>query len=386
MRQVLETLTVDPMIAPFLRASRPVCVAFCASVIFGTSATTSGSAQGDHAADIAALRTKLEAQAGADRFAGVVLLGRLEAGTSRVLFREAYGPADREKAVASTIDTRFRIGSMNKMFTAVAILQLVQAGKIRLTDPVGRYIPDYPNRVIARKVTIHHLLTHTGGTGDIFGPEYDAHLHEMTTHDDWIRLFGQRDPLFEPGTRYAYSNYGMVILGVVIERVSRMSYYDYISENVYRPAGMTHSGMPPESIPADVRAVGYSRREGGTRWTPTSVLGNRGIGAGGGYSTVGDLLNFAAALTSHELLNAEYTNLLITGKVDTGRGFRYAYGFGDSRTNGLGSVGHSGGAPGMNGDLRIYPGSGYVFVVLSNVDPPAASDISAFMHNRVMKW
>ena len=373
------------MITILPRASHLARIAFCASVIFGTAATTSVSAQGDHAADIAVLRAKLEAEARADRFAGVVLLARLETGKPRVLFPGAYGLADREKMVANAIDTRFRIGSMNKMFTAAAILQLVQAGKIRLTDPVGRYIPDYPNKVIARRVTIHHLLTHTGGTGDIFGPEYSSHLHEMTTHDDWIRLYGKRGPLFEPGTRYAYSNYGMVILGVVIERVSRMSYYDYISENIYRPAGMTHS-MPPESIPADVRAVGYSRREGGTRWTPTSVLGNRGIGAGGGYSTVGDLLNFAAALTSHELLNAEYTNLLITGKVDTGRGFRYAYGFGDSRTNGLGSVGHSGGAPGMNGDLRIYPGSGYVFVVLSNVDPPAASDISAFMHNRVMKW
>ena len=373
------------MITILPRASHLARIAFCASVIFGTAATTSVSAQGDHAADIAVLRAKLEAEARADRFAGVVLLARLETGKPRVLFPGAYGLADREKMVANAIDTRFRIGSMNKMFTAAAILQLVQAGKIRLTDPVGRYIPDYPNKVIARRVTIHHLFTHTGGTGDIFGPEYSSHLHEMTTHDDWIRLYGKRGPLFEPGTRYAYSNYGMVILGVVIERVSRMSYYDYISENIYRPAGMTHS-MPPESIPADVRAVGYSRREGSTRWTPTSILGNRGISAGGGYSTVGDLLNIAAALTSNRLLNAEYTNLLITGKVDTGRGFRYAYGFGDSRKNGSGSVGHTGGAPGMNGDLRIYPGTGYVFVALSNFDPPAATDISSLMHDRVMKW
>jgi CubicO group peptidase (beta-lactamase class C family) len=374
------------MITMLSRASRPACIAVCASVISGTAATTSASAQGDRAADIAALRTRLEAEAKADRFAGAALLARLENGKPRVLFRGAYGLADRERAVANTIDTRFRIGSMNKMFTATAILQLVQAGKIRLTDPVGRYIPDYPNKAIAREVTIHHLLTHTGGTGDIFGPEYNAHLHEMTTHDDWIRLYGKRGPLFEPGTRYAYSNYGMVILGVVIERVSRQSYYDYVSENIYRPAGMAHSGMPPESIPADVRAVGYSRPEGSTRWTPTSVVANRGIAAGGGYSTVGDLLQFAAALTSNRLLDADYTNLLIAGKVDTGRGFRYAYGFGDSRKNGLGSVGHSGGAPGMNGDLRIYPSTGYVVAVLANLDPPAASDISAFVHERVMKW
>jgi D-alanyl-D-alanine carboxypeptidase len=374
------------MLTVLSRASRPARIAFCASVICSPAAITSASAQGDHAADIAALRMKLEAEARADRFAGAALLARLENGKPRVLFRGAYGLADREKAIANTIDTRFRIGSMNKMFTATAILQLVQAGKIGLTDPVGRYIPDYPNEAIAREVTIHHLLTHTGGTGDIFGPEYNSHVDRMTTHDDWIRLYGKRGPLFKPGTRYAYSNYGMVILGVVIERVSRKSYYDFISENIYRPAGMMHSGMPPESIPADVRAVGYSRRERSMRWTPRSILGNRGTAAGGGYSTVGDLLKFAAALTSHRLLNVEYTNLLITGKVETGSGFRYAYGFGDGRQNGLGSVGHSGGAPGMNGDLRIYPSTGYVLVVLSNLDPPAASAISAFMHDRVMKW
>lgn len=360
-------------------------IAFYAPFITAVAFIACASNQGDRTADIGALRTKLEADAKADRFAGTALLARLENGTPRVLFREAYGLADRERTIANTIDTRFRIGSMNKMFTATAILQLVQAGKIGLTDPVGRHIPDYPNQAIASKVTIHQLLTHTGGTGDIFGPEYDAHHHEMVTHDDWIKLYGKRDPLFEPGARHVYSNFGMVILGVVIERVSGKSYYDYVSENIYQPAGMTQSGLPPESIPDAVRAVGYSRRDGSAPWTARSIVGNRGIAAGGGYSTVGDLLKFAAALTSNRLLNAEYTNLLITGKVDTGRGFRYAYGFVDGRKNGLGSVGHGGGAPGMNGDLRIYPGTGYVLAVLSNLDPPAASDISNFMHERVMK-
>ena len=374
------------MITVRVPVSMPVRLALCAWVMCSAAAATPVSAQHAHTADIAALRSKLEAETKADRFAGAALLARLETGKPRVLFQGAYGLADREKAVANTIDTRFRIGSMNKMFTATAILQLAQAGKLRLTDPVGRWIPDYPNTAIARTVTIHHLLTHTGGTGDIFGPQYNANVNNMKTHDDWIRLYGRREPLFEPGARYAYSNYGMVILGVVIERVSGKNYYDFIDENIYRPAGMTQSGMPPESIPAGVRSVGYSRRERGTHWTPTSIAGGRGIAAGGGYSTVADLLNFAAALMSHRLLNAEFTNLLITGKVDAGPGFRYGYGFGDSRQNGVGSVGHSGGAPGMNGDLRIYPGTGYVFVVLSNLDPPAANAISSFMHDRVMKW
>lgn len=370
-----------------MNSVRPRSIAFFASLITAVAVIgCTSSAQDERTADVAALRTKLEADARADRFAGAALLARLENGTPRILFREAYGQADREKAIANTIDTRFRIGSMNKMFTATAILQLVQAGKIALTDPVGRHVRDYPNQAIATKVTIHQLLTHTGGTGDIFGPEYDKHHHEMVTHDDWIRLYGKRDPLFEPGARHQYSNFGMAILGVVIERVSRMSYYDYVSEHIYRPAGMTQSGLPPADIPDNVRAVGYSRLDGSTGWTARSIVSNRGMAAGGGYSTVGDLLNFAAALMSNTLLDAEHTKLMIAAKVETGRPFRYAYGFVDGRNNGAGSVGHGGGAPGMNGDLRIYPSSGYVVAVLSNLDPPAASDVSAFLHERVMKW
>ena len=356
------------------------------SVVVAAALVACGATQDARTADVAALRTRIEADARADRFAGAALLARLDGGKPQILLREAYGLANREKGIANTIDTRFRIGSMNKMFTGTAILQLVQAGKITLTDPVGKYVPDYPNEAIRRKVTIHQLLTHTGGTGDIFGPEYDAHHLKMITHDDWIKLYGKRDPLFEPGSRYAYSNFGMVMLGVVIERVSGKSYYDYVSEHIYRPAKMTQSGLPPEEIAEDLRSIGYSRQNSSSTWAPRSIVGNRGIAAGGGFSTVGDLVNFAAALMSHKLLNAEHTTLLITGKVDSGRGAQYAYGFGDMRKNGIGSVGHAGGAPGMNGDLRIYPDTGYVFAVLSNLDPPAAQAISAFVNERVLKW
>src|SRR5687768_4969180 len=112
---------------------------------------------------ISTLRAKLEKDAAADRFAGSVIIGRIENGAAKVLFSGAYGLADREMRIANTLDTRFRIGSMNKMFTAVSILQLVQAGKIKLDDPVGKYLTDYANKDVANKVTIHHLLTHTGG-------------------------------------------------------------------------------------------------------------------------------------------------------------------------------------------------------------------------------
>jgi len=271
------------------------------------------------------------------------------------------------------------------MFTAVSVLQLVEAGKIKLTDPVGKYITDYPNQEIATKVTIHELLTHTGGTGDIFGPEFDAHRLELRTLNDYVALYGKRGPEFAPGSRWAYSNYGMVLAGVVIERVTHQSYYNYVEEHVYKPAGMTSSGSLPEDQPVANRSVGYMRSDSGG-WKPnTGTLPYRGTSAGGGYSTVGDLVRFATALLSHKLLNATYTDLLITGKVATGRGpGKYAFGFEDERDkNGNGYVGHGGGAPGMNGDLRIYPKSGYIVAVLANLDPPAAQRISEYVDSRL---
>ncbi len=333
---------------------------------------------------VTTVRTRLARDAAADRFAGTALLARIENGTGKVLFSGAYGLADRDHKTANTLDTRFRIGSMNKMFTAVSILQLVQAGRIKLTEPLGKYITDYPNQDIATKVTIHHLLTHTGGTGDIFGPDYNARRLELRTLNDYVALYGQRAPAFEPGSRYAYSNYGMVLLGVVIEKVSGQSYYEYVAENIYRPAGMTRSGSEPESETVRDRSIGYMRAQGGGGWNPnTNTLPFRGTSAGGGYSTVGDLLKFATALLGHKLLNAEHTTLLTTGKVAAGGGGMYAYGFMDSRNNGVGFVGHGGGAPGMNGDLRIYPQSGYVVVVLSNLDPPAAGQVASFIDLRL---
>jgi len=331
---------------------------------------------------VTALKSRLEKESAADRFAGTIVVAKLGGNGNKTLFQGAYGQADRDKKIANTLDTKFRIGSMNKMFTATSILQLVQAGKIKLTDPLGNYVTDYPNKDIATKVTIHQLLTHTGGTGDIFGPDFDKNRLELRTLDDYVKLYGARDLKFAPGSRWEYSNYGMLLLGVVIERVTGQSYYDYVAEHVFRPAGMTHSGSEPEDKTVADRSVGYMKRNG--VWTPNGpTLPYRGTSAGGGYSTVDDLVKFAEALMSHKLLNAEYTNMLITGKADVGNGQMYAYGFEDGRKNGDGAVGHGGGAPGMNGELRIYPKSGYVIAVLANLDPPAASQLNGFIDPRL---
>lgn len=329
---------------------------------------------------IAGIKKLAEERAAIDKFSGAVAISK----NGKTLIEQAYGLADREKKTPNGVQTQFRMGSMNKMFTATAILQLAQAGKLKLTDPVGKYLTDYPNQDIATKVTIHHLLTHTGGTGDFFGPEFDKHRLELKTLQDYVKLYGTRAPKFEPGSKWEYSNYGFLLLGLIVQKASGQDYYEYVRRHIFQPAGMTRSDSLPEEQTVAGRAVGYTKSDGGKEWKPnTDTLPYRGTSAGGGYTTVEDLLKFANALISHKLLDAEHTELLTTGHADTPRGVKYAYGFMDNRDDGTRWFGHGGGAPGMNGDLRIYPESGYVIAVLANLDPPAAERISSYASNRL---
>lgn len=317
-----------------------------------------------------------------EKFSGAVLVTK----NGKLILSGAYGSADREKKIPNALNTKFRIGSMNKMFTAVSILQLVEAGKIKLSEPLGKYITDYANKEAASKVSIEQLLTHTGGTGDIFGPEFQTHRKDLRSLQDYVNLYGKRGLEFAPGSRWEYSNYGFLLLGVVVERVSGKSYYDYVRENVYTPAGMSSTGSLAEDENVPGRSIGYTSFGGGAAHPNTDSLPYRGTSAGGGYSTVEDLQRFASALLSHKLLNAEYTDLLTTGKVVTPRGGKYAFGFfDDGADTGARHFGHGGGAPGMNGELQIYPQSAYVIAVLANMDPPAASRVSDFIANRLPK-
>ena len=246
---------------------------------------------------LAALADHAAERARAGEFAGAVLVAR----HGKVLLQDAWGRADRKAGVANTPATRFRIGSMNKMFTAVATLQLAEAGKLKLDDPIGAHLPDYPNKEVAAKVTVRHLLTHTGGTGDIFGPEFEEHRLQLREHRDYLKLYGRRGLTQEPGARFEYSNYGFVLLGALIEHVTGGSYDDYVGDHVFRRAGMRSTGALPESVVVPDRAVGYLRSSPGSDWVPnTDTLPWRGTAAGGGYSTVGDLLRFAQALRLRE--------------------------------------------------------------------------------------
>jgi CubicO group peptidase (beta-lactamase class C family) len=330
---------------------------------------------------IAALRAELEALVAKDGFSGAVLVAK----HGKPIFAQAYGMADRAKPIANTLDTRFRIGSMNKMFTATAILQLVQGKKLSLDDTVGKHLPDYPNQDVASKVKIHHLLTHTGGTGDIFGPDYAAKRLELRTLDDYVKLYGTRALLHAPGEGRRYSNYGFVLLGVIIEKVTRKSYYDHVQASVFKPAKMTSTSSPFEDKPMAGRTIAYTKQLGDRRlaaWTDArDTLPIRATSAGGGDSTVGDLLKFANALTANKLLDEKHRELLTARKTGEPAG-GYAYGFGTSEEDGIRCFGHGGGANGMNGDLQICD-SGYTIAVLANLDPPAAGRVLRFIRARL---
>ncbi|MEP7157471.1 MAG: serine hydrolase domain-containing protein [Betaproteobacteria bacterium] len=322
---------------------------------------------------MAAIVKEVDAAARDDQFSGVVLIAR----NGKVIMEKAWGQADRASKVPVALDTQFRIGSMNKMFTSVAILQLIDAGKLSLDDTVGKRLPDYPNKDVAGKVTIRHLLTHTGGTGDIFGPEFDKQRLTLKTHADYLKLYGERAPGYEPGAQSRYSNYGFVLLGAIIEKISGMSYYDYVQKNIFQPAGMTATASLPENEKVAKRSMGYMK-EGGKWVANTDTLPWRGTSAGGGYSTAGDLLRFAEALQSGKLVSKPLLAEATRNQAD-----RYGFGFGVRADGKWQSYGHGGGAPGMNGELRIIPQQGYVLVALSNLDPPAASRVLDFVGNRL---
>jgi D-alanyl-D-alanine carboxypeptidase len=327
---------------------------------------------------VTALRARLQQSCAADMFSGAVLLAE----EGKTLFQQACGLADREHPRPNTLKTRFTIGSMNKMFTAVCILQLAQAGKLGLDDPVGKYLFDYPNRELAARVTIAELLNHTGGTGDIFGPEFDAHRAELVTLQDYIKLYGHRGLRFEPGSRFEYSNFGFILLGAVIEKVSGETYDKFVGEHVYAPAGMTSTSSTLDDQPDNERSSAYTRTGMG-QWRPvTTFPSDRGTAAGGGYSTVGDLLRFANALRQNRLLDAHYTRLLTTGTVKTLLG-QYAYGFEVRSLNGTDCFGHGGVSAGINGELQICMDSRYVVAALANMDPPAAMRVLDFVANRL---
>jgi CubicO group peptidase (beta-lactamase class C family) len=342
-------------------------------LVFALASNLAAGAPPDEAAKWAELEKLIGAAVAADTFSGAVLVAR----DGAPVFKKAYGMADRERRVANRTDTKFNLGSMNKMFTAVAVAQLAERGKLSFEDTIARHLPAYPNREVAAKVTIHQLLTHTSGLGNYMNDAWMANRANVKTTADLLPYFANDPPKFAPGTSWQYSNAGFVVLGLIIEKLSGRSYFDYVRAHVFRPAGMNDTDSYESAREVSNRAVGYTLRtaDGGLRRDEPRranafALPFRGSPAGGGYSTLDDLLRFDRALRSHKLLGAKFTELVTTGKVDAPFG-KYAYGFGDSRVNGKRYVGHNGGAPGIAAQFESYTDAGYTIIVLANYDPPS---------------
>jgi len=311
------------------------------------------------------LAARIDQRAGQGNFDGAVLLAKLD-GT--VLLRRAWGIADRRTNVPNTPDTRFALASMGKMFTAVAIGQLVEQGRVALDSPIVRYLPDYPNRDFARRATVRMLLSHTSGLGAYWGPEYERRRTTLLTPADHLPLFVNDSIPFAPGTQFRYSNAGFQVLGLIIERVSGMSYYDYVQRNIFDRAGMRSTGYYPASgvTPPGV-AIGYTRRTTDEPFVPNDTIREvRGGPAGGGFSTVDDLLRFAQALENGRLIRRETLAQWTSGQSDGGR---YGFGFMARQPGRAGAYGHSGGAPGMGTWMLVWPEQGIVEVLLANRDP-----------------
>lgn len=294
-----------------------------------------------------------------DKFSGTVLIAK----GGKPVFVKAFAMASKEKKLANRIDTKYNLGSINKIFTMLAVGMLADEGKLSLDDKLGKFLPDYPNTDAREKVTVRHLLTMTSGVGDFFGPEYDAMPKDkLRTIADFIPLFSGKPLLFEPGKGRRYSNGGYVLLGAIIEKVSGKSYYDFVRSRIFVPIGMSAT----ESYFSDAKtpnlAMGYTREIDALKWSPnTATRPARGSSAGGGYSTAQDMLKFANAIESKTFKVP--AALLAVQDPMVGGMFR-------------GGLGIAGGAPGINSTLDSNLPGGYTVIVLSNYDPPAAQTVS----------
>lgn len=320
------------------------------------------------------LEAYLAEQAKADEFSGTVLIVR----GGRTVYEKAFGLASREyNIIPNRVDTKYNLGSINKFFTKIAIGQLVQEGKLSFDDTLGKILPDYPNPDARKKVTVRHLLNMTSGIGDFFGPEFEGTPKDrIRSIKDYLPLFAGKPLAFEPGTSRKYSNGGYVVLGAVIEKITGGSYYDYVREHITKPAGMEDTNFFEADATTPNLATGYTRGEESRKdspwWNNIYTRPARGSSAGGGYSTVEDLLKFTLALQASKFLSPEYTEWLLNDQELPKAGKKNS----PIGKEGKGGLAIAGGAPGINSMLEMNPKSGYTTIVMTNFDPPCAMTVN----------
>jgi CubicO group peptidase (beta-lactamase class C family) len=321
------------------------------------------------------VRVLLDDQESTDRFSGAVLVAH----NNQPILTEARSYAIQPEVLRNQPDTKFNIASLTKMFTAVAVMQLVAKGKLDLHTPVAAYHADLP---YADQITLHQLLTHTAGFDAYWNDDYRAARSDLRTIAGYLKLFAHTPLEFSPGTRHHYSNNGYVILGALIEEVTGVSYYEHIQNEIFQVVGMKNTGFYEMDLPIANCAVGYTRQN----WfgpTDGQLRNNHFIYAVKGspsehcFSTVQDMFLFFQALQTRRLLDTYYTELCFTPHSSGEQpGVCYGYGFHivDDGEHGH-VIGHGGRAVGGDAFALMYVDLGYTIIVLSNYDRPSARNV-----------
>ncbi len=277
----------------------------------------------------------------------------------KAIYKKSFGMADREWNIPNTADTKFRIGSVTKQFTAACILLLAEQGKLSVDDQLSKYIPDYPK---GDSITIHMLLNHTSGIKNYTDlPEFWPKAILPLSTDSMIALFKNKPLDFAPGTKWNYSNSGYFLLGVIVEKVSGKKFTAYLEENIIQKAGLKNTGMDRLDSVLVFRAKGYDKNRQGV-WQQAMFISMEGpYSAGAMVSTVEDLYLWSKALHNNQVLSAASTQKMMTPFMDN-----YGYGIGIDSLKTHKRVSHNGGIPGFASYLAYYPADDLCVAVISN--------------------
>jgi len=311
----------------------------------------------------------VDAMATQQPFSGVVQVER----GGREVYSLVRGLAVAETREPMTRATRLNMASGSKLFTAVAILQLDQAGKLSIEKPLADFLPAFPDAAWASSVTLRQLLTHTAGAGNYWDEAYEQSWREITTTAQFLPHV-LRHLRASPVGQFNYSNSGFVILGLVVEAVSGESFYDYVRRRIFAPAGMTATGYPLRSRREPGVAGAYRPEIEAGAVRPGSYLpvelGERGSAAGGAATTADDLVRFVRALSDGRLLDPAHVREMTRPQVAMGGPGGDSYGLGTivRERDGVRSWGHGGTARGTHFELAVYPEREVVSIVMSNYD------------------
>jgi CubicO group peptidase (beta-lactamase class C family) len=277
----------------------------------------------------------------------------------KTIYKKAFGLADREWNVANTVNTKYRIGSVTKQFTAACILLLAEQGKLNFDDKLSKYIPNYPK---GDSITTHMLLNHTSGIKNYTDiPEFWPKAILPLSHDSMIALFKNKPLDFSPGSKWNYSNSGYFLLGVIVEKASGKNFSDYLLENVIKKAGLKNTLMDNLDSVLTYRAKGYDKNNKGIWQHAASISMEGPYSAGAMVSTVEDLYIWTKALHNNQVLSASSTQKMFTPYKNS-----YGYGIGIDSLKTHRRISHNGGIPGFSSYLGYFPDDDLCVAVISN--------------------